>query len=260
MFRLGLKLHSTNKNYVAPAKKFFSSGVFDYVELSIVPDSYESYGAMWKDFDVPYVIHAPHFGKGMNLAQRECKKQNIKMAEETIKFANALHAETIIFHGGTDGNIEETIGQLRDICDERIVIENKPRLSLYNNCVCVGHTPQEIFHIMSEAGVGFCLDVGHAFFAANSLQRNLFDYFQEFLSLRPKLIHLNDGLTNSLYDQHLPFGKGNFDIRRVLQCLPSEASITIETEKNETYALRDFEQDVRYLEELMLQTVPSYNL
>src|SRR3989339_2001938 len=115
MYKLGLKLWSTNKNYIEEAKRLYNEKVFDYIELFAVPNSYDKFICLWKELDIPYIIHAPHYSVGMNLAKKECFKKNLEHAKETFKFANDLNAKFIIFHPGIDGDVKETVIQLNKI-------------------------------------------------------------------------------------------------------------------------------------------------
>ena len=76
MFKIGLKLWSTNKNYVDEARRLYDAGVFDYIELFSVPDSYSEFINTWKSLDIPYVIHGPHYTTGLNFADKKCFEKN----------------------------------------------------------------------------------------------------------------------------------------------------------------------------------------
>lgn len=127
------------------------------LELYAVPDSLELID-FWKKLQVPYVIHGPHSEHGLNFADPRKRDDNIRMAEQAIRFADALNAEYIIFHPGVEGSIEETARQLSQIKDSRILIENKPHLGL-SNVICTGSRPEEIKYVMNQCGIGCCLDI-----------------------------------------------------------------------------------------------------
>lgn len=59
MFRYGLKLFSTNANYVAEAERLYKENIYDYIELYAEPNSYKKFIQLWKNLEIPYVIHAP---------------------------------------------------------------------------------------------------------------------------------------------------------------------------------------------------------
>ena len=247
MYKFGLKLWSINKNYVEEAIRLYEQGLYDYIELFAVPNSYQDFVEVWKSLKVPYVIHAAHSAKGLNLAKKEMFPENLILANEAKKFADELNAQTIIFHPGVDGRIEETANQLNKIYDSRIVIENKPYYGIYDNLICNGSLPEEIEFIIKNTNVGFCLDIGHAIYAANAKKIDQVNFIKDFLKLKPKMFHLSDGDWNGVYDLHKHLGTGNFDFLKIFSILPDHVIISIETEKSFKDSLRDFEEDIIFL-------------
>lgn len=176
MYKLGLKLWSINTDfYLSEAVKLFKNEVFDYIELYVVPGSSDTLSS-WKDVKknhgIPFIIHCPHFAHGFNLAKSEKKESNLEIYKQVKNFADELDARYIIFHGGIDGNIEETAAQLASFGEHRALIENKPYVALPNRMggnFCRGYNPDEIKLVKDIAKCGFCFDFGHAVCAANSL-------------------------------------------------------------------------------------------
>lgn len=246
MHKLGLKLWSINENYIGEAVRLFEENIYQYIELFVVPDSYDNYSDLWADLNIPYVIHAPHFDKGMNLAKKENLAKNMLLAEETLRFADRLKVDTIIYHPGIGGCIEETVRQLFKIYDSRIVVENKPYYG-HNDVVCVGSSPAEIDYVITNINVGFCLDIGHAICYANSKGLNPVRCLEEFIQLEPIMYHLSDGLYTGVYDNHKHLGRGDYNIKEILSLLPDDCVITIETDKDLVNNLSDFEEDIKYL-------------
>lgn len=70
LLRIGLKLYSTDVALIQDAVRF-KEGLFNFVELYIVPGSYVKTISAWKTFDITYVIHASHSFHGVTLAQAE---------------------------------------------------------------------------------------------------------------------------------------------------------------------------------------------
>lgn len=241
MRKIGLKLWSTNSNYFDEAKRLFIEGYFDYIELYAVPGSL-SYIDLWKQLHVPYIIHAPHYGSGLNFADANKARENEVLAKQALKFADELHASHIIFHPGVGGRVEETVKQLRHFADPRILIENKPHLGL-NNVICTGSRPHEIEYIIKECGVGFCMDIGHAICAANSHSITQMDFLKQFIQLQPAMYHLSDGDSSSEYDSHENLGNGNYDLASLIKLMDSDKPVTLETEKNSQDDLNDFIKD-----------------
>lgn len=253
MYKFGLKVWSTNKNYFQDIISLYKRNFYQYIELFVVPNSYEKFISLWKVLDIPFVIHAPHFSVGMNLAKKEKLEGNLRLAEETFMFAKDLNAKFVIFHPGIDGDTQETVFQLNKIkqsypgFSKKILIENKPYYALVNDLVCNGNSPEEIEFIKKEAGVGFCLDIGHAIYSANVKKKDPFEYLDVFNELMPKLYHFYDGDFQSVYDVHKHFGDGSFQIKKILEKIPNESFISIETPKEYQDSLDDFKQDIYFL-------------
>ena len=246
MFRIGLKLWSTNEAYVADAVRFYENGLYDYIELFVVPGSYEKFSGLWKSLNIPYVIHAPHYSVGMNLSDEKKFDDNMKLAAEAFRYADFLEATTVIFHPGIAGDTQETARQLKMLHDERMVIENKPYYA-DNGLICNGYAPAEIEHIMQEAQVGFCLDIGHAIYSANAQALNQMAYLKQFIELKPQMFHLTDGDWHGTNDCHDHLGKGSFKLQEILTLLPSDHALSIESVHDFADSLVDFIDDVKFL-------------
>ena len=250
MYKFGLKLWSINDNYIKEAIRLHEQGIYDYIELYAIPETYSSHINLWKALGIPFVIHAPHFSDGLNLAKKESRDNNLRLISETRKFADALKADKIIVHPGIAGKIEETIRQLKEINDPRFLIENKPYYALNNGLICNGASFKEIKAILKNAGTGFCLDIGHAFCAARGLNEEPMDFLEKFLRLTPEMFHLTDGDYSSKHDRHDHFGRGNYDLKSIVEIIPGEAMVTIETVKDSKNNLNDFKQDVKFIRKL----------
>ena len=189
MYKFGLKLWSINTDYYYnEAIRLYKEGVFDYIELYVVPDTLDTLDK-WKKLNIPFIIHCPHFAHGFNLAKFEKKESNRKIFDEVQKFADNLNALYIVIHGGIDGNIEETASQLASFNEKRALIENKPYVALPNRMggnFCRGYNIDEIKLVMNSVKCGFCLDFGHAICAANSLKVEPYLYIEDFLKLKPE--------------------------------------------------------------------------
>lgn len=246
-FKLGLKLYSTNTDLINKASKLHEDGIFYYVELYVIPGSYEKKIDAWKNFNISYIIHAPHSFHGVNLAQEEKWQTNLQHFNETRRFADELDSDIIIVHGGNNGSFEETIREIRLLDDQRIVLENKPKVGLFDE-ECVGWSPSE-FQMALETGAisGTVLDFVHATCAACSMQVETITLINEFLKFNPKLFHLSDGDTQSQKDMHLNFGKGNLNLKEFLASIPKGSLLTLETPRDPAKGLTDFENDVIFL-------------
>ena len=246
-YKIGLKLRTIEINNIDCALRLFEQKVFDYIEIYVIPDTVKQYLNYWKCMSIPFCIHAPHSFHGVNLARKDFKSYNLKCYEEVLFFADEIKCEKIVAHGGNNGTIDETIKQLQNINDKRILIENKPYDGI-NGEICVGCTPDEIQKVLERAPVGGnILDFGHAVCAANSLGKDAIEMIEKMILFNPKMYHLADGDLNSKIDRHDNLGKGNFPIGSFLQMIEQDTMITLETPRNPDNGLDDFENDVQNL-------------
>ncbi len=251
MYYIGLKLFSTNSNYVRPALDLYDKGLYQYIELYSFPDSFGDFVHIWKDMHIPFNIHAPHFGDGLNFAKKENEKTNLKLALEALRFADALKAEIVIFHPGVNGEISETARQIIALGDSRIIVENKPYYGDGEGLICNGSSPEEILHLMNDTGAGFCLDFGHAICSANARDFNPIEYIERFIEMKPRVYHLTDGDYTAFYDRHDHYGEGNFPLERLAAMIPPGSYITNEADKNSEENLDDFVKDIGILNTLL---------
>lgn len=258
MRKFGLKLWSTNTGYYyEEAKRLYADGVFHYIELYIVPDTMETiekWRILHEEFGILINLHAPHFMHGVNLAKADKRDENFRVYGQVKQFADALDVEYIIFHGGIDGNIEETVKQLKFFGEPRAVLENKPFRAIPNKMggvFCRGATFDEIKYVLDEVQCGFCLDFGHAICSANSQKIDKWEFIERLNDFAPAVYHLTDLKdVNSEYDSHIHVGFGSMDIKKALEFVSENRILTVETEKNFKDNLNDFEGDIERLCEL----------
>lgn len=249
--KFGLKLWSNNLTYFDEAASLYNDKVYDFIELYIVPSTYDATIAKWKTQKAPFVIHATHSHlHGVNLAIPEKEKENARLLRDTFRFADTLKADKIIFHGGTAGTEAETSRQMNQFNEKRALIENKPFLALDGKNICNGNSPEQISYIMEKTGAGFCLDIGHAISSANSHKIDAISYLKSFLELKPVMFHLSDGNYKSEMDSHGHFGSGDYPISKIMKLIPASGMITIESIKLSETKLDDFVKDVKFLREL----------
>ena len=243
MIQLGLKVGSINTQYTEEILEYYDKGIFQYIELFIPVGSYQSTIAYWKQFHIPFGIHAPHTLAGLNLANPEERERNKAKIEETIKFADSLDANYIIFHSGTNGHTEEAVRQLTAYVDSRFLIENKPIKGFGGDYICVGADYDELKAMTDTLKCGFCLDFGHAICAANTLRREPFEFIAQLRKLNPKVYHLTDGDYESEIDSHYHYGMGTFPLKELLAFVPDCGMITNEAKRENMATLKEFYQD-----------------
>ena len=66
MINLGLKLGSKDTQYADDILRYYAEGVFQYIELFAISDTYRETISYWKQFKIPFGIHAPHSAAGLN--------------------------------------------------------------------------------------------------------------------------------------------------------------------------------------------------
>lgn len=256
--KLGLKLWSINTDhYLEEAKKLYKEGWFDYIELYVAPNTVEHI-SKWKETNIPFTLHAPHFVHKINLANKEQENYNLEVFKEVELFRKKLNSQYVVVHGGIGGNIDETIRQLKILssyCQDfksNYLIENKPLIAPLDKILeCRGARFEEIEKVIEQIGCGFCLDIGHAICTANSLKIEPYSYMQKFNdAFKPTCYHLSDNFIDSEIDGHKHLGQGNYDFKKILNIINLDKNIAIETHKMSKISLDDFVEDVKWLKNL----------
>lgn len=248
MIKLGLKIGSKDTQYAEEILKYYEQGIFQYIELFAISGTYSDTIDHWKQFDIPFGIHAPHSAAGLNLACVANRNLNKNKIAESVKFADALKAKYIIFHSGTNGIPNEVVTQLTPFADERFLIENKPIRGL-DGSTCVGSIFGDLKLIIDGigSGCGFCLDFGHAICAARTLKKEPMEFINELRNLNPRVYHLTDGDFNSELDSHLHYGAGSFPLKDLLALVPDGGMVTNEAKRFNLESLSEFKKDSEFL-------------
>jgi sugar phosphate isomerase/epimerase len=252
MLDLGLKLWSHNKEYALLAPGLYEKKVFDYIELYIVPQTFEKFSKIWKGLGIPFLIHSTHSMHGFNLAEKTKLKANLKMFSEVRAFADELNASIIIIHPGIEGTLEESMRQILKLNDKRLAVENKPFVSM-NGEKCRGSSFEEISQILSFCKTNFCLDIPHAINAALHLRIDCYTYIKKLLEFDPGIIHIADGRMSKIHDEHLNIGNGEYDFGKISEILGSVKAryLTLETQKRKE-DLSDFSADIEKIRALLV--------
>lgn len=66
MINLGLKIGSKDIQYTDEILQYYEQGVFQYIELFTLSGTYDDTISYWKQFNIPFGIHAPHSAAGLN--------------------------------------------------------------------------------------------------------------------------------------------------------------------------------------------------
>jgi len=241
--KFGLKLWSINTDLIKESEKLIKDGVFDYIELMIVP---RTQILPFKKINVPYVIHTTSDRYGLNIADKDKESFNLNLINQNIEWADKLKAKYLIFHPGF-GSFASAQKFLEKIEDKRILIENMPKVGM-NDEKMVGYTLKQIKEL-SRDKFGFCLDFGHAIKAALSIGTDYKQYIEEFLSLNPKVFHICDGTLIPGKDEHLNIGEGDYDFSFFADCIKKSKAryVTLETPRTNLSSLRgDIENILKF--------------
>lgn len=252
MLNLGLKLGSRDTRYTDEIQRYYDDGGFQYIELFALSGSYDDTITYWKQFGIPFGIHAPHSAAGLNPADAGAREANAPKIAEAVRFADTLDARYIIFHSGTNGQPDEVVRQLSPFADGRFLIENKPVRGL-DGSSCVGSTYDDLKLIIDGIGkgCGFCLDFGHAICAARTLGKDPMAFIGELTGLRPRVYHLTDGDYASELDSHLHYGAGSFPLKDLLALVPDGGMVTNEAKREDGASLEEFRRDALFLRHLL---------
>jgi len=254
--KIGLKVWASNKAYIKDAKKFIADGVCDFIEIYVNAECQAQDSLDWKGVSSKICLHAPHSYGGFNPGQPGLEKEKRAALEKVDVFRRELNPGYIIFHPGIEGAVEETIRQYKVYKKDfpevfaLALIENKPKIGIGKE-VCLGSSPAEIRQIQEQLGFGFCLDVSHVICYAAWLKTPWRNILEEFFKFKPQMVHLCDGYVDSVKDTHLHLGRGNYDLRVVLEKVAENQWATLETPHDFSDKLDDFQQDVVFLRKMM---------
>jgi len=191
--------------------------------------------AQLAEHNLKTTVHAPFSGFNPGSPKKRLQKTAHKICQQSLQLAEALNAETIVFHPGIPYQAPaktrqtwlatalhfwpEYISQAKQL-GTILTVEN-----IYEKTT---ELFAELFAELAGANFGHCFDVGHWNIYA---EESLTDWFNK-LGHYMKHLHLHDNLGES--DQHLPLGAGNIDFptyfKQVAQ-LDSPPSMTLEAHK-----------------------------
>ena len=261
MRHFGLKLWSKdfikNKNFVISAEKALKDGMFDYLELFALPDTFdETYLDVKQRFNgVKTVIHAPHAIQLLDISNPEEFENNRHRLKSSQQFADLLDAPFIILHPGMQRGekfLQESIRQFKAFNDSRLTVENLPGYCSQTLRELHGITPEEISRFIAATGAKFCLDFSHAICGANTYNNDIYETLAAFKALKPAMYHLCDGDVAGTSDDHRHYGEGNYDLKRlVTEFTDDNALITMETGHGIPNDVQPWLDDIAYLHGLL---------
>jgi len=248
MIKFGLKLWSSNKSLLKEAKSLIADGIFQYVELMVLPGDNT---LVFEEAKLPYILHIPHDEFGFNIGEKSSWEKSHKILQDNIELADKISAKYLILHPGF-GKIQNAKDFLKNINDERIIIENMPVVGQRNENM-IGYNLEQIKKLLNEK-FGFCLDFEHATKAAMNLKKDPKKFIEKFVTLKTKVFHICDGIFQPGPDQHLNIGEGQYDFTFFLECIKNNNSqlVTLETPKENYESLKQDLENLEKIKQLML--------
>ena len=243
--QLGLKLWSINTDVLNEAKSLIKEGVFQYIELRIVPGTDPT---LFQQLEVPYILHAPT-DREVNLGDFANKERVQEMFNTCETWAQTLSASFVILHPGF-GDLETAKQLLQEVQDERFLLENMPKAGLHGQSM-IGYDVSQLKLLFGEK-LGFCLDLNHAMRAARSLNRDEKEFAKELLDLNPKVLHVTDGDFKEA-DEHQKLGEGEYDLSFFAECVRKvpDAFVTLETPRKDLHSLVEDREEAEKFRKLL---------
>lgn len=215
----------------------------DFFEIQAIRENDYSFLKKYVKKSIPIIIHAEHHSFGVNHCDPKKEEINLESIRFAQKVANEANAKFIIVHPGriadNDCSIDYFIKTFKKINDPRIIIENLPQCKRVNY-ITKASTPAEIKFIMDQLNCGFCFDLNHASETLENNRENLFNLFNEFMSLKPVHFHLC-GEKDKGHISHINLRDSELDINLVKQLLPKNANITLEVSIDKNEVEKDLE-------------------
>ena len=226
---LGIKLWSSNLDCLPSVKRSIVGGDVHYIEIMPVPSQNDV--EPFQQLKCPVVIHVNTDRRKINIADPAMLKENLKSIQNDIRWADELNAKNIIVHPGL-GNIHDAVKFIRGLNDERVIVENMPKISL-NGDIMIAHSIEDIKTFQNH-DIGFCLDFNHAMRAATSLNIPEKRFIRDLNSISPMMFHISDGNKKREKDEHIHLGAGDFDIPFFVNIAnkKQDSYVTLETPKN----------------------------
>lgn len=165
-------------------------------------------------YSLRYSIHCPVSDGNIAEPNEKIRAASVEVIKDIAEIADRINAEVLVLHPGycLDKTLfsasktallrsVESLGKLQEEYTVRFAMENMGSLD------CLHFRYPEFLDTIRDAGLGFCLDVGHAY---------LNGALDAFLQKHPDHIHLHDN--DGLCDLHAACGSGKIDFLKVLSC------------------------------------------
>jgi endonuclease IV len=225
--------------------------IVDFFEVMVLQKNDYSF---LKNFPLPIVIHAEHQDGGVNIADSSKREHNLKSINFARKVADSVNAKWIIVHAGVleKGNkncsFKNAINLLKEINDERIIIENLPKEETHEIIgTSLAYNARTMKKFLKKSGQGFCFDVNHAFWTRKD-KKISYSFIKKYIALNPQHYHI--GGQKFSEDYHTALNNSDLDLKEILKHYPKDAWITLETLPNIESRYEDVEIIRKVIEEL----------
>jgi len=225
--KVGIKLWSTNSDLYEKFIELYKKGSADYLEIKYILGRKEKLNLL-RNNNIPVIIHAPNYIDGACFSDGDLKK-NKAIFKELADVAEYLNAGGIIIHPeiGTERNFIEF---LKNVDNSKIIIENMPQKTICGMAIGFDHKTLKKF--LDAGKCRFCLDFCHAIKSAVLQNLDYRKYIEKLLELKPEMFHICDGHSDSIEDEHLNLGEGDFDLEFLKNKIKNKR-VTLEVPKKE---------------------------
>ncbi len=232
---VGLKLYYDDQPFFEKFKDHV-----DFFEVEAFPRFHFDF---LNDYDMPFVVHAPMWAQGVNLANPEREEVNVANMRHAQEVADRLDAKYIIVHPHLQEhagcNTDNTAKFIKALKDKRIIVENMPFLcSEYMGYL---YSAEKMKEFKKKHKINFCLDFAHASEAAEALHEEQISFLRRFVALKPVHYHLSDTKIKTLTDLHLHLREGDLQLNEIKKLIPQKAFVTLEVKHHPDKAQQDLE-------------------
>ena len=194
------------------------------------------YGDLLPSYLFRYSVHCPVSDGNIAEPNERIRRASVEVIGEIAAICDRYNVETLVLHPGyclepdlfaaSEQALAASVtdlGKMQEEFSVRFCMENMGSLD------CLHFRYPAFLETVRQAGLGFCLDVGHAY---------LNGALSEFLSLHPDHLHLHDNTGTA--DLHGACGSGAIDFSAVAACDARSAVIECMTMANVDASLSYF--------------------
>lgn len=176
-------------------------------------------------FDLRYTVHAPTTDLNIAAPNEVMRRASVQVLADLAAICDDIGAERLVIHPGicmdpADWAASEAslLSSLRDL--SRLQEDASVTFAIENmgSWPCCHFRDIGLLPLLEELGLGFTLDVGHAY-----LTGSLDAFLREG---RPVHLHLHDN--HGTMDEHASCGSGCIDFSAVRSAVPPSATVVIE--------------------------------